>query len=126
VETDLATPPTRAPERGRVRTAVAVSAVALAVQVNLTDYGTDQVGARVFWLVVGLWLLWLVLRRASWVARTLVAANGLIGAAIYAVNAVTGDLHGLVLCLVFLAEGLPLMTPAVQRHVAPRRVTAAD
>src|SRR5689334_8766874 len=53
---------------------VLVSAVFLGLQVSMTDYGENGVGAAVFWFVIGCWLLWLVHARRSRVARLLVGA----------------------------------------------------
>src|ERR1700712_4718596 len=66
-----------------------VAGACLAGQVTLTDYGDNGVGAAVFWFVVGCWMLWLVYRRHSRVARILLFSNSLIGAVVYGVGAVT-------------------------------------
>ncbi len=97
---------------------VLVSAVCLAAQVVLTDYGKDGVGAAVFWFVIGLWMLWLVYRRHSRVARILLISTSLIGAVVYGVGAVTHPRDAL-LMLLFLGEGLPLVFPQVADHVRP-------
>ena len=109
--------PPDAPDRSLVRLPLLVAAVAMVVQVLLTDYGSAGTGARVFWLVVWLWLLWMVWQRRSGVARLLVGASAAIGTVIYVVDAAMGDLSSVGVALAYAVQTAALLLPVVHRHV---------
>jgi peptidoglycan/LPS O-acetylase OafA/YrhL len=107
----------------------AMSGVSLAGQVALTDFGSGDDGPRVFWLLVGMLLLWLVVRRRSRLARAFVVATSLLGGVIYAVVLLSypgGPLHAALLSALFFGQALPLMTRPVREHVhATKRINLA-
>jgi peptidoglycan/LPS O-acetylase OafA/YrhL len=107
----------------------AMSGVSLAGQVALTDFGSGDDGQRVFWLLVGMLLLWLVVRRRSRLARAFVVATSLLGGVIYAVVLLSypgGPLHAALLSALFFGQALPLMTRPVREHVhATKRINLA-
>ena len=97
-----------------------MSGVSLAGQVALTDFGAGEDGQRVFWLLVGVLLLWLVVRRRSRAARAFVVVTSLLGGVIYALVLLSypgGPLHAAVLSALFFGQALPLMTRPVREHV---------
>ena len=96
---------------------VAVSAAALVVQTAVTTYPQEDGG--VLWLWVGLVLLWFVQARRGRVARVLVVASGLVGALVHLLGGLAQP-HALLVAASFLAQAVPLMTPAVRAHVKRR------
>ena len=93
-----------------------LSAVSLAFQTALTDYGEAARGTAAFWAVIGLLLLWLIYRNRSRIARGLVIVAGLAGAVIYGLAAFS-SLEATLLMLAFLGQALPLLSPPIRRHV---------
>ncbi len=108
------------PGRRPVATYAVVSGLCLAGQVALTDFGGRNDGQRVFWLVVGVLLLWLVVSRRSRLARSFVVVTSLLGGVVYALVLLAypgGPLHAAVLSALFFGQALPLMTRPVSEHV---------
>ncbi len=103
------------------RRLVLVSGLFLAVQVSATDYGTDQGDSTepaVFWFLVGATLLWFVYKRRSSTARYVILVLTVIGSVLYATNAF--DLgRATVLTVAYAGQAIPLLLPAVRRHVVP-------
>ena len=102
-----------------VATCAVISGVCLAGQVALTDFGGGN-GPRVFWLLVGVLLLWLVVWRRSRSARAFVVVSSLLGGIIYALLLLAypgGPVHAAVLSVLFFGQALPLMTRSVRDHV---------
>ncbi len=110
----------RSSRRRPVTAYAALSGIFLAAQVALTDFGEGQDGQKVFWLVVGVLLLSLVVRRRSRVARAFVVVTSLIGAVIYALVLFTypaGPLHAAALSALFFGQAVPMMARPVRDHV---------
>jgi MYXO-CTERM domain-containing protein len=115
------------PAEHSVATCAVISGVCLAGQVALTDFGGGSSGPKVFWLLVGLLMLWLVVRRRSRLARAFVVVSSLLGGIIYALLLLAypgGPVHAAVLSALFFGQALPLMTRSVRDHV--RRSDRAD
>lgn len=104
--------------RKAVRGPILLSALALLLQVGITDYGaaSESSGAAVFWFAVGMALLGLVYFRRSRTARLVAIAIAMLGVVVYGL-AMLADAGQIVLVVAYLAQALPLMTPAVRRHV---------
>lgn len=119
IETRILPAVTVADER-LTRALLGVSAAALAVQVALTDYGSDSAEGAVFWFVVGCLLLRLVHRKRSRVARGVVVVSSSVGALGYGLGALGGDVHAALLSLSFLAQAAPLMTKTIRSHVTSK------
>ena len=67
-----------------VPTYAVITGLFLAGQVALTDVGSGDGGQRVFWLVVGGLMLWLIVGRRSRLARSFVVVTSLLGGTIHA------------------------------------------
>ncbi len=114
------------PAEHPVATCAVVSGVSLAGQVALTDFGGSN-GPRVFWLLVGVLMLWLVVWRRSRLARAFVVFSSSLGGIIYALLLLAhpgGPVHAAALSALFFGQALPLMTRSVRDHV--RRRDRAD
>jgi hypothetical protein len=82
------------PHRKLVLVPLGLSALFLALQVIVTDYGA--MGSRAagwFWLVVGCLLLVTVYRARSRVARGVVVVSAFVGVIVYGLAALSGLLH---------------------------------
>lgn len=97
---------------------VLLSALCLALQVSVTDYGagSERPATAVGWLLLGLALLWLVYRRRSRLARGTIVIVSIAGAVIYAAAAMDSGRSALLVAL-YLGQALPLLTVPVRRHV---------
>ncbi len=95
---------------------IALSWAFLAIQVSISDYGTDSPEPGLGWLVVGSVLLFLVHRHRSRIARGLVIVLTMTGAIGCAIVSFT-DASAAFIAVTFLGQALPLLTPAVRRHV---------
>jgi peptidoglycan/LPS O-acetylase OafA/YrhL len=95
---------------------IALSWAFLAIQVSATDYGTEGPDLALGWLLIGSLLLLLVHRRRSRIARGLVIVPAMTGAIGCAIASFTDGSAGFV-AVTFLGQALPLLTPAVRRHV---------
>ena len=94
----------------------AVSGTCMLVQALLTEYGPDGAAQAMFWLLVGLALLWFTARRKSRLARAVIVITAFLGIAIYMLSRPT-DAHAWLLAALYAGQALPLMTPTVRRHV---------
>ncbi|MBM0124540.1 hypothetical protein [Pimelobacter simplex] len=115
----------RVGDKPRTRGLLGASAVALAAQVAVTDYGTNPAGTNPaevasFWFAFGCLLLWLIYRKRSRMARGFVVMTSAVGAIGYGLGALGGDAHAAFLSLTFLAEAAPLMTKNIRSHVQAR------
>lgn len=91
------------PAEHPVATGAVISGVSLAGQVALTDFGGSN-GPRVFWLLVGVLMLWLVVWRRSRLARVFVVVSSLLGGIMYALLLVAylaGPVHAAALSALF-------------------------
>jgi hypothetical protein len=101
-----------------VRNLLLLSAVALVVQVSITDYGPGESGAAALWLAIGCLMLWLVYRKHSRVARAMVVVSSMVGAVIYAFG-FFGDVNAAALVLAYVGQAVPLLLNPVRHHVSP-------
>ncbi len=107
-------------DRRPVATYAVISGLFLTGQVALTDYGSGHDGQSVFWVVVGVLMLWLVVRRRSRLARSFVVVTSVLGGIIYALvlgSYPGGPLHAAALSALFFGQALPLLTRPVRDHV---------
>lgn len=108
------------PHQEHVLVPLGLSALFLALQVVLTDYGAMGSGAAdPFWLVIGCLLLVAVYQRRSRVARGVVVVSAFVGVIIYGLAALI-DPRAALVALSFLGQALPLLTNPVRQHVRPR------
>ena len=100
---------------------VLLSGLFLVIQVAATDYGTgpEDSSPAARWLLAGAALLWFVYKKHSNVARAVVVTLAGVGAAVYAGNAL-GDSHAALLFVAYAGQAVPLLLPAVRRHVTDR------
>lgn len=100
---------------------VLVSGLFLAVQVAATDYGTgpEDSSPAMFWFLAGAALLWFVYKKHSNVARAIAVALAGVGAVLYAASALE-DSHAAMLSVTYAGQVVPLLLPAVRRHVTDR------
>lgn len=105
---------------GSVPGLVAISGIFLVGQVAATDYGSGGAGQGAFWLLVGLLMLWLVLKRGSRLARAFVVVTAFLGAAIFAVAALTASgrtTGSALLVALYVGQAVPLLMPPIRAHV---------
>ena len=102
-----------------VRWLLLLSALFLAAQVALTDYGAESERAvAVLWFVIGGVLLWVTYRLRSRVAWGFLVVTALLGAFVYALGALESARAGL-LAVLYVGQAVPLLTGPVRRHVSP-------